>query len=114
MLSGYSSTLVNVPMIGYFQKNVEIDQQTQFFSIMTLFSNIAVPLGTFIAGIMCELFGGDGAYLMNGIIMFIYLYIMRRDIKNVKIWYKHRFFRIIGICEEQGSDFDRMGNELKI
>ena len=85
LLSGYSSTLVNVPMIGYFQKNVEIDQQTQFFSIMTLFSNIAVPLGTFIAGIMCELFGGDGAYLMNGIIMFIYLYIMRRDIKNVKI-----------------------------
>ena len=85
LLSGYSSTLVNVPMISYFQKNVDIDQQTQFFSIMTLFSNIAVPLGTFIAGIMCELFGGDAAYLMNGIMMFIYVYIMRRNIKNGKI-----------------------------
>ena len=81
LLSGYSSTLVNVPVISYFQKNVDIDQQTQFFSIMTLFSNIAVPLGTFVSGIMCELFGGDVAYLMNGIIMFIYVYIMRRDIK---------------------------------
>lgn len=80
LLSGYS-----VPMISYFQKNVDIDQQTQFFSIMTLFSNIAVPLGTFIAGIMCELFGGDAAYLMNGIMMFIYVYIMRRNIKNGKI-----------------------------
>lgn len=85
LLSGYSSTLVNVPMISYFQKNVDIDQQTQFFSIMTLFSNIAVPLGTFVAGIMCELFGGDVAYLMNGIIMFIYVYIMGRDINNGKI-----------------------------
>lgn len=85
LLSGYSSTLVNVPMISYLQKNVDIDQQTQFFSIMTLFSNIAVPLGTFIAGIMCELFGGDAAYLMNGIMMFIYVYIMRRNIKNGKI-----------------------------
>ena len=53
--------------------------------LMTLFSNIAVPLGTFIAGIMCELFGGDAAYLMNGIMTLIYVYIMRRNIKNGKI-----------------------------
>ena len=48
LLSGYFSTfIINVPMISYFQKNIEINQQTQFFSIMTLSSNIMVPLGTF-------------------------------------------------------------------
>ena len=57
LLSGYSSTFINVPMISYFQKNIEINQQTQFFSIMTLSSNIMVPLGTFIAGILCDLMG---------------------------------------------------------
>ena len=32
LLSGYFSTfIINVPMISYFQKNIEINQQTQFF-----------------------------------------------------------------------------------
>ena len=81
-LSGYFSTFINVPMISYFQKNIEINQQTQFFSIMTLSSNVAVPLGTFIAGILCDLMGADVVYLTSGIIMFVYVYIMRWNIKN--------------------------------
>ena len=76
---------INVPMISYFQKNIEINQQTQFFSIMTLSSNIMVPLGTFIAGILCDLMGADVVYLTSGIIMLVYVYIMRWNIKNEEI-----------------------------
>lgn len=72
-------------MISYFQKNIEINQQTQFFSIMTLSSNIMVPLGTFIAGILCDLMGADVVYLTSGIIMLVYVYIMRCNIKNEEI-----------------------------
>ena len=86
LLSGYFSTfIINVPMISYFQKNIEINQQTQFFSIMTLSSNIMVPLGTFIAGILCDLMGADVVYLTSGIIMLVYVYIMRWNIKNEEI-----------------------------
>ena len=86
LLSGYFSTfIINVPMISYFQKNIEINQQTQFFSIMTLSSNIMVPLGTFIAGILCDLMGEDLLYLSSGIFILVYVYIMRWNIKNVEI-----------------------------
>ena len=52
---------------------------------MTLSSNIMVPLGTFIAGILCDLMVADVVYLTSGIFILVYVYIMRWNIKNEEI-----------------------------
>ena len=82
-LSGYYSAKVNIPLVSYFQKNVDVHQQTIFFSILTLFSNVMVPLGTSFAGFTCSFFGSDLAYLLNGIIMLIFIYNKRKIIQNI-------------------------------
>ena len=49
-LIGMITTFVNVPLISSFQKNVEIEYQSRFFSILSFFSGELIPLEILYAG----------------------------------------------------------------
>lgn len=77
-LSGYFSTFVNVPLISKFQMLVEQKYQTRFFSNLSFFSNLMIPLGIAFAGIMCEVLRSDVAYMFNGILMVVCIKVLSK------------------------------------
>ena len=79
---GIITTLVNVPLISSFQKNVEIKYQSRFFSLLSFFSGGLIPLGVLYAGYLSSYIGADITYIINNIaIIFIVFLVFRKNKK---------------------------------
>lgn len=80
-LSGFYSTFVNVPLISQFQILVESNYQARFFSLMKFSSYLMIPLGTVFAGQMSAYFRSDIAYMINGLIMMVFVFLIFRKME---------------------------------
>ena len=79
---GIITTLVNVPLISSFQKNVEIKYQSRFFSLLSFFSGGLIPLGVLYAGYLSSYIGADITYIINNVVIILIVFIVFR--KNKK------------------------------
>ena len=80
-LSGFYSTFVNVPLISQFQILVESNYQARFFSLLKFSSYLMIPLGTVFAGQMSAYFRSDIAYMINGLIMMVFVFLIFRKME---------------------------------
>lgn len=81
-LIGIITTFINVPLISFFQKNVNIEYQSRFFSILSFFSGLLVPAGILYAGFLSNTIGADKAYILNNfIIILIVIFVMKKKEK---------------------------------
>lgn len=80
-LSGFYSTFVNVPLISQFQIIIEPTYQARFFSLLKFSSYLMIPLGTVFAGQMSAYFRSDIAYMINGLIMMIFIFLIFRKME---------------------------------
>ena len=81
-LIGMITTFVNVPLISSFQKNVEIEYQSRFFSLLSFFSGGLIPLGVLYAGYLSSYIGADITYIINNAAIILIVFIVFR--KNKK------------------------------
>ena len=81
-LIGMITTFVNVPLISSFQKNVEIEYQSRFFSLLSFFSGGLIPLGVLYAGYLSSYIGADITYIINNIAIIVIVFLVFR--KNKK------------------------------
>ena len=79
---GIITTLVNVPLISSFQKNVEIKYQSRFFSLLSFFSGGLIPLGVLYVGYLSSYIGADITYIINNVAIILIVFIVFR--KNKK------------------------------
>lgn len=81
-LIGIITTFINVPLISFFQKNVNIEYQSRFFSILSFFSGLLVPAGILYTGFLSNTIGADKAYILNNfIIILIVIFVMKKKEK---------------------------------
>ena len=83
-LSGFFATFVNVPLISNFQIMVDPNYQARFFSILSFFSSLMIPVGTLFAGTMSKFLHADIAYLLNGVIMLAVVYVIYNKIQQIE------------------------------
>ena len=81
-LIGMITTFVNVPLISSFQKNVEIEYQSRFFSILSFFSNGLGPLGVLYAGYLSSYIGADITYIIDNIAIIIIVCLVFKNIER--------------------------------
>ena len=84
-LIGMITTFVNVPLISSFQKNVEIEYQSRFFSILSFFSGGLIPLGVLYAGYLSSYIGADITYIIDNIAIIIIVCLVFKNIKGVVV-----------------------------
>ena len=84
-LIGMITTFVNVPLISSFQKNVEIEYQSRFFSILSFFSGGLVPLGILYAGYLSSYIGADVTYMINNVAIIIIVCLVFNNIKEAVV-----------------------------
>ena len=77
-LIGMITTFVNVPLISSFQKNVEIEYQSRFFSLLSFFSGGLIPLGVLYAGYLSSYIGADITYIINNIAIIVIVFLVFR------------------------------------
>ena len=83
---GIITTLVNVPLISSFQKNVEIKYQSRFFSLLSFFSGGLIPLGVLYAGYLSSYIGADITYIINNVVIILIVFIVfRKNKKELQI-----------------------------
>lgn len=82
-LIGMITTFVNVPLISSFQKNVEIEYQSRFFSLLSFFSGGLIPLGVLYAGYLSSYIGADITYIINNIAIIVTVFLVFRKNKNI-------------------------------
>ena len=81
-LIGMITTFVNVPLISSFQRNVEIEYQSRFFSILSFFSGGLIPLGILYAGYLSSYIGADVTYIIDNIAIIIIVCLVFNNIKE--------------------------------
>ena len=81
-LSGFFATFVNVPLMSNFQIMVDANYQARFFSILSFFSSLMIPIGTLFAGTMSKVLRTDIAYALNGILMLLVVYVIFKKMKQ--------------------------------
>ena len=81
-LIGMITTFVNVPLISSFQKNVEIEYQSRFFSILSFFSGGLIPLGVLYAGYLSSYIGADITYIINNLAIIIIVCLVFKNIER--------------------------------
>ena len=81
-LIGMITTFVNVPLISSFQKNVEIEYQSRFFSILSFFSGGLIPLGILYAGYLSSYIGADITYIINNLAIITIVYLVFKNIER--------------------------------
>ena len=84
-LIGMITTFVNVPLISSFQRNVEIEYQSRFFSILSFFSNGLGPLGVLYAGYLSSYIGADVTYIIDNIAIIIIVCLVFNNIKEAVV-----------------------------
>ena len=77
-LIGMITTFVNVPLISSFQKNVEIEYQSRFFSLLSFFSGGLIPLGVLYAGYLSSYIGADITYIINNMVIIVIVFLVFR------------------------------------
>ena len=77
-LIGMITTFVNVPLISSFQKNVEIEYQSRFFSLLSFFSGGLIPLGVLYAGYLSSYIGADITYIINNMAIIVIVFLVFR------------------------------------
>lgn len=68
---GVFTTKINVTLETFFQKRVEEEYRARFFSLLTFFSRISIPLGIVYSGLLTEFLGGSMAIILNNIVIFL-------------------------------------------
>ena len=81
-LIGMITTFVNVPLISSFQKNVEIEYQSRFFSILSFFSGGLIPLGILYAGYLSSYIGADITYIINNLAIITIVCLVFKNIER--------------------------------
>ena len=81
-LIGMITTFVNVPLISSFQKNVEIEYQSRFFSILSFFSGGLIPLGILYAGYLSSYIGADITYIINNLAIIAIVCLVFKNIER--------------------------------
>ena len=81
-LIGMITTFVNVPFISSFQKNVEIEYQSRFFSILSFFSGGLIPLGILYAGYLSSYIGADITYIINNLAIITIVCLVFKNIER--------------------------------
>ena len=84
-LIGMITTFVNVPLISSFQRNVEIEYQSRFFSILSFFSGGLVPLGILYAGYLSSYIGADVTYMINNVVIIIIVCLVFNNIREAVV-----------------------------
>ena len=84
-LIGMITTFVNVPLISSFQRTVEIEYQSRFFSILSFFSGGLVPLGILYAGYLSSYIGADVTYMINNVVIIIIVCLVFNNIREAVI-----------------------------
>ena len=84
-LIGMITTFVNVPLISSFQRNVEIEYQSRFFSILSFFSNGLGLLGVLYAGYLSSYIGADVTYIIDNIAIIIIVCLVFNNIKEAVV-----------------------------
>lgn len=84
-LIGMITTFVNVPLISSFQRNVEIEYQSRFFSILSFFSGGLIPLGILYAGYLSSYIGADVTYMINNVTIIIIVCLVFNNIKEAVV-----------------------------
>ena len=84
-LIGMITTFVNVPLISSFQKNVEIEYQSRFFSILSFFSGGLIPLGILYAGYLSSYIGADVTYIIDNIAIIIIVCLVFNNIREAVV-----------------------------
>ena len=84
-LIGMITTFVNVPLISSFQKNVEIEYQSRFFSILSFFSGGLIPLGILYAGYLSSYIGADVTYMINNVVIIIIVCLVFNNIREAVV-----------------------------
>ena len=84
-LIGMITTFVNVPLISSFQRNVEIEYQSRFFSILSFFSNGLGPLGVLYAGYLSSYIGADVTYIIDNVVIIIIVCLVFNNIKETVV-----------------------------
>ncbi|CDA09008.1 MFS transporter [Fusobacterium animalis] len=84
-LIGMITTFVNVPLISSFQRNVEIEYQSRFFSILSFFSGGLIPLGILYAGYLSSYIGADVTYMINNVAIIIIVCLVFNNIKEAVV-----------------------------
>ncbi|WP_338935437.1 MFS transporter [Fusobacterium polymorphum] len=81
-LIGMITTFVNAPLISSFQKNVEIEYQSRFFSILSFFSGGLIPLGILYAGYLSSYIGADITYIINNLAIIAIVCLVFKNIER--------------------------------
>ena len=84
-LIGMITTFVNVPLISSFQRNVEIEYQSRFFSILSFFSGGLIPLGILYAGYLSSYIGADVTYIIDNIAIIIIVCLVFNNIREAVV-----------------------------
>ena len=84
-LIGMITTFVNVPLISSFQRNVEIEYQSRFFSILSFFSGGLIPLGILYAGYLSSYIGADVTYIIDNVVIIIIVCLVFNNIKETVV-----------------------------
>ncbi|MFV0392953.1 MAG: MFS transporter [Coprobacillaceae bacterium] len=62
---GFVVTCINIPLWTYFQRNVSLEYQRRFFSLLSFSANLLIPLGIIYAGFLSEHMGADITFIIN-------------------------------------------------
>ena len=84
-LIGMITTFVNVPLISSFQRNVGIEYQSRFFSILSFFSGGLIPLGILYAGYLSSYIGADVTYIIDNVVIIIIVCLVFNNIKETVV-----------------------------
>ncbi|VTX52802.1 Major Facilitator Superfamily protein [Fusobacterium nucleatum] len=84
-LIGMITTFVNIPLISSFQRNVGIEYQSRFFSILSFFSGGLIPLGILYAGYLSSYIGADVTYIIDNVVIIIIVCLVFNNIKETVV-----------------------------
>jgi DHA3 family macrolide efflux protein-like MFS transporter len=85
-LAGIFVPLFNTPAITIFQEKVDSDIQGRIFSIITMSSTLAIPLGMVVFGSLSELINLDILMIISGAIILVICLFMKfdKDINSIE------------------------------
>ena len=78
IISGSLTSMINIPLISYFQNEVDAAIQSQFFALQSFTSSCLIPLGIFLAGQLSEISSGGFVMGMFNCCILILVYLLMR------------------------------------
>ena len=78
IISGSLTSMINIPLISYFQNEVDAAIQSRFFALQSFTSSCLIPLGIFLAGQLSEISSGGFVMGMFNCCILILVYLLMR------------------------------------